>query len=176
MKFAHITTGTYDYLFRIFRRVQTPGKILFMYSEEEALLYQESEGKSIFAAPRSYHIMESSGTLSDKGFCAIHYVAVNVESRPLFERKLMERPKSLEASRGFQALRALRPLKGDLYAILHIWENESAYERWYETGDSLLKIIAGVGWPASLFMNYPTSKFRKCYRIGPKEEEREKEN
>jgi heme-degrading monooxygenase HmoA len=100
--------------------------IVLMQSAQETLLLHETEGKTIFQAPRKYEVLDGSGSIHS-GFVVILHVPVREEGRPIFEYQFKEKATKLEKESGLKAHRLLRPLNGDTYLFLTVWENGDAY-------------------------------------------------
>lgn len=126
---VYMTTGTYDFLKN--KKDQYPNeKIFLMQNAETALLLHETPGKTVFAAPRRYEVVEGKGILKDKGFVVMNNIPVTDEGRPILEFQFKNRAGLIEKEPGFIAIRVLRPVQSDTYVILTIWEKESDFTRW----------------------------------------------
>ncbi|WP_062352209.1 antibiotic biosynthesis monooxygenase family protein [Bacillus kwashiorkori] len=127
--FIFLTSGTHDYMERIFNKNHNHGtKLVYMYNMDHALLLQESAKKTIFQLPRKYEILESEHHLPNEGFAALHYIPVNDDNRERFEYRLKNRGKIIHGADGFVAIRVLRPIKNDSYIILTCWKNEETFK------------------------------------------------
>lgn len=126
---VYITTGTYDFLEKIKTKYSNENMIL-MQNGQHSLLLHETDEKSVFEVPRKYEVVDGSGDLVNKGLAVFNNVPVTDEGRPVFEYRFKERIPSITKVPGFQAIRLLRPLKGDTYVGFTLWENEKAYSDW----------------------------------------------
>ncbi|GIN65854.1 MULTISPECIES: antibiotic biosynthesis monooxygenase family protein [Bacillus] len=125
----YITYGTVDFLKKI---AQQHGleKMLFMKGLDSAILFHETDGKSVFQAPHSYDIIDQSGALEQPGFAVLNNIPVTEEGRSLFETRFKNRAGKIEKQPGFKALRVLRPKESDTYIVLTLWESEQAFQDW----------------------------------------------
>lgn len=70
---------------------------------------------------------------SKTSYAVLNNIAVTQEGRPLFENRFKNRAGKVENEPGFQAIRVLRPLEGDTYVILTLWEEEKAFQDWQQS-------------------------------------------
>jgi heme oxygenase (mycobilin-producing) len=124
-----ITFGTSDYLQKM-KKANTTERILLLQSAENSMLYHETEKDSIFKEPKRYEVLVSKGTFPQKGFATVNNIPVTEESKPSFEYTFRNEVNRLNQQEGFIALRFLRPLKGDTYIVVTLWENELSYTLW----------------------------------------------
>lgn len=158
----YMTTGTFNFLAKI--KEKHPSKSMFlMQNIENALLLHESDQSSIFKTPRSFQVIESIGTLENKGIAIMHTIPVIEEERPLLEHRFHHLRTLLENHRGLSAIRFLRPLKGDAYIILSLWQNEKSYADWENSASyaAFKKEIASFNNPTNLLIGsaYVTKYF-----------------
>ncbi|ATH94947.1 Heme-degrading monooxygenase HmoB [Bacillus glycinifermentans] len=125
----YITYGTLDFLKKIARQHDLEN-MLFMKGPDSAVLFHETDGKSVFQAPRSYEVIDQSGTLEQTGFAVLNNIPVTQEGRPLFETRFKNRAGKIESRPGFKALKVLRPKDSDTYIVLTLWESEQAFQDW----------------------------------------------
>ncbi|MGV3466948.1 MAG: antibiotic biosynthesis monooxygenase family protein [Heyndrickxia sp.] len=126
---VYITTGTFDFLEKIRKKYPSEDMIL-MQNGQNSLLLHETNKKSVFEVPRKYEVVEGTGVLVNRGLAVFNHVPVTDEGRPVFEYRFKERIPAITQVSGFQAIRLLRPLKGDTYVGFILWENEKAYSEW----------------------------------------------
>lgn len=124
-----ITTGTYDFLKKL-KDKHSNEKISIMQNGQNTLLLHETTGKTVFASPRRYEVVDGKGTIQDKGFVVMNNIPVTDEGRPLLEYRFKNRVGLIESEPGFIAIRVLRPIKSDTYIILTIWQKESDFLKW----------------------------------------------
>lgn len=127
-----ITFGTVDYLSKLVKEHPNE-KLLLMASTDNATLFHETEGDSIFKEPKRYEVIDSAGQSLTGGFAVLNNIPVTTEGRPLFEHRFKQRARQIENEPGFQAIRVLRPLDSDTYVILTLWDNESAFKNWQQS-------------------------------------------
>jgi heme-degrading monooxygenase HmoA len=102
--------------------------IVLLQNAQETLLIHETEGKTVFQAPRTYEAFDASGNIHS-GFAVILHVPVREEGRPVFEYQFKDKASKLEKESGLIAHRLLRPINGDTYLFLTVWENPGAYSQ-----------------------------------------------
>lgn len=124
-----ITTGTYDYL-KALKNKFPDEKMILMENENGALLFHETEKKTVFKEPRKYEILESTGIFNDSGLVVMNNIHVTDEGRPLFEYQFKNRERKVEKEPGFLAIRILRPLSSNTYIIMTVWKDEDSFKGW----------------------------------------------
>ncbi|PCK22268.1 antibiotic biosynthesis monooxygenase [Bacillus pumilus] len=130
---VYITYGTADFLHKIAKKHQQE-HMLYMVEKEQAALFHETEGDTVFIAPHAYDVIYAKGELVQSGFVTLNHIPVKLESRPLFEFTFQKKTNISEHQRGFQALRVLRPQKDEgVYLILTIWESEAFFQDFQES-------------------------------------------
>ncbi|MCM3567824.1 antibiotic biosynthesis monooxygenase [Neobacillus mesonae] len=125
---VYITTGTYDFLKKI--KAKYSSELVMMTNASGALLYHETNGKTVFSAPRKYEAIQLIGEMPYKGFAVMNNISVTDESRPVFEYQMKNQSTQAANTAGFRALRILRPLSSSTYIILTIWNNETDFSKW----------------------------------------------
>lgn len=174
MKKMYITSGTYDYLWRLQQKHRKRGFII-MHNKDHTLLLEETEKRSIFRLPRTYEIIEERGELPKTGFAHFYYYPVSEENRSLFEHYVLKGAHQLFNNKGLVAFRFLRPVKRDSYIFLTIWEEEAYFQLWkkrqsfaeaFNIHESKLKKIP---------QPFPDPAYGISYTIGEKEENEETE-
>ncbi|WP_059172933.1 antibiotic biosynthesis monooxygenase [Bacillus sp. FJAT-27445] len=128
----YMTAGTYDFLEKLSGK-HSGEKMVLMSGEDGALLIHETGGKTVFASPRKYEVLESVGTLGNPGLVVMNNIPVTDEGRPVFEYRFKNRAGKIENTPGFQAIRVLRPIKSNTYVILTAWDDELAFQRWKDS-------------------------------------------
>lgn len=132
-----LTAGTYDYLLKIKEAHQGERMVLMMH-EDQALLFHETDGETLFKEPRSYEAIDSVGALENARFVVMNNIPVTDEGRSLFEHRFKNRDRSIEKMPGFVGIRVLRPLTSDTYVIVTLWSDESDFEDW-KTSEAFAK-------------------------------------
>ncbi|WP_187118854.1 antibiotic biosynthesis monooxygenase family protein [Bacillus marasmi] len=126
---VYMTSGTYDYLFKIKNNHPSETMLLMVY-EDQALLLHETAGDTIFKEPRKYEVLDSVGDFGTARFIVMNNIPVSEEGRALFEHRFKNRNRSIEKMPGFVGIRVLRPLSSETYVIVTLWEDESRFEGW----------------------------------------------
>lgn len=124
-----MTSGTLSFLEKLAEK-HPQITFYYMYNNSSTMAYYEGTGKSVFAAGREYGALLASGHMQVDGFVAIHYIPVLEESKPVFEKQILNRQKLIEVASGLQAFRLLKPITGDTYAIFTQWSLKSNYVNW----------------------------------------------
>ena len=125
-----ITSGTYNFMKA--KKDKHPNEtMLIMQNPDTTVLLHETEGKSLFASPRKYEVVDGKGELShDEGYVVMNNIPVSEEVRPVFEHRFKNRAGFIENEPGFLALRVLRPKNSDTYVILTIWKKQTDFSNW----------------------------------------------
>ncbi|RCW69673.1 antibiotic biosynthesis monooxygenase family protein [Saliterribacillus persicus] len=163
---AFFTNGTYDYLQQL---KDKNNAILILHTDEKAMAYEENETETMFESPRSYEIVVESGVLTEKGFIVMNNIPVTDEGRPIFETQFKKRAGMIDNAEGFQAMRVLRPERGNTYIVLVEWDNKEAYLKWKDSksfADAHKKKDGDKKPPYSAGPAYATE-----FEVGEKEEE-----
>ncbi|HEY4554294.1 MAG TPA: antibiotic biosynthesis monooxygenase [Bacillaceae bacterium] len=127
--YTYITTGTYEFLKGLAAKYPQE-KMLIMQNAQVTQLWHETNGQTVFQAPRKYEVIGFAGELATSGFVACNNIPVRDEGRPLFEYGFTNQAKSIEKESGFKAMRVLRPLSSDTYVVMTMWEDEKSFESW----------------------------------------------
>ncbi|MFE8696291.1 antibiotic biosynthesis monooxygenase family protein [Cytobacillus sp. FJAT-53684] len=125
----HLTSGTFDFLFKMKKKHLAESMIL-MQNIDNAVLLHETTKSSVFNTPRSFQVLDSFGPLENRGYVVMNNIPVTEEERPLFEYRLKNIKNLFQNLKGFLAIRILQPLKSDTYIVLTLWQNEKAYMDW----------------------------------------------
>ena len=129
-----ITSGTYDFL-KTIKKKNSGEKMVLMEGAEGAALVHETNGKTVFASPRRYEVVDAAGEIAEHGYVVLNNIPVTDEGRPLFEHRFKNRAGAIENEAGFVAIRVLRPLDSNTYVIYTQWKNAKAFENW-KTSDA----------------------------------------
>lgn len=127
--YIYMTAGTIDFL-RTIKNKYPNEKMMTIENEDGALLLHETGGDTVFKEPRKYEILDSVGTIGDKGFVVMNNIPVTDEGRPIFEYRFKNRAKQIENETGFIAIRVLRPLSSSTYIIMTVWDDENSFKNW----------------------------------------------
>ncbi|SFG01604.1 Heme-degrading monooxygenase HmoA [Halobacillus alkaliphilus] len=123
-----MTNGTLNYLAKLDKQ-HPDAHLLFMQDQDKTVAYYEGENP-IFEEGREYEIVDSVGSLQPKGYVVMNNIPVADEGRPVFEDRFKNRAGNVENMEGFQAIRILRPVKGNTYVVLTQWRNAQDFEDW----------------------------------------------
>ena len=128
----YITSGTYDFLVKIYEEHRNE-KVIIAQNAEGTLLMHETEGSTFFEEPRKYEVIDAHGDLAQTGFVVFNNIPVTDEGRPVFEYRFKNRARKIEEEPGFMAIRVLRPMDSDTYIILTQWKDADAFHAWQDS-------------------------------------------
>jgi len=137
----YITSGTYPFML-LLKKKQKKHSLILLQNESDTLLLHETEGKTVFQTPRSYEVLTGFGDIEQKGYCVMHHIPVDAEDIDVFEFKLKNYPLKKEYFHGLSAFRTLRPIKGNTYIVLSVWDSSNAFtlsEKQYTYPDTLIQ-------------------------------------
>jgi heme-degrading monooxygenase HmoA len=103
-------------------------KGLKMEGETGTFLFVEEKVEN--ANAKHYEIFSETGTFRSEGYVVINNIPVTEEGRESFEERFRNRAGLVESEPGFQAIRILRPLTDDTYAVLTVWDDEQSFKNW----------------------------------------------
>jgi len=153
-----ITTGTLEFLMKLPAKYPKETMIL-MGGADGALLYHETNGKTVFKSPRRYELVESTGDIKTEGFVVMNNIPVPDEGRPLFEHQSKNLIGKLMNQPGFVALRLLRPISSNTYIVMTVWANEISFDKWQQS-NSFSEIEVTNGGQPPIFDSAPyTNKY-----------------
>ncbi|MYL51175.1 antibiotic biosynthesis monooxygenase [Halobacillus litoralis] len=124
-----MTNGTLNYLSKLSQQ-HPEASLFFMQDQDKTVAYYEGEDTSIFEEGRNYETVDHVGTMQSNGYVVMNNIPVSDEGRPVFEDRFKKRAGNVENREGFQAIRILRPLKGNTYVVLTQWRSEQDFEDW----------------------------------------------
>ena len=127
--FLYITSGTPDYMEKMLKKYSGE-KMYVLHGTGNSLLLHETEGKTKFATPRKYEIIDQVNAIEQTGYFVFNNIPVSDEGRPVFEKRFLERSREIEKEPGFIAFRLLRPLNSDTYIVLTQWTGPHSFEAW----------------------------------------------
>ncbi|MHA6251657.1 antibiotic biosynthesis monooxygenase family protein [Oceanobacillus sp. CAU 1775] len=126
---AFITSGTIDFLIKL-QEKHSGFDVRLMSNNERAIAYYEHPNKEIFQSGRTYEILAKAGHVFETGYVAMNNIPVREESEPLFESIFTKRMGDIETVPGFQAVRLLKPKKGNVYIAFTQWNSKTDFENW----------------------------------------------
>ncbi|ARK29184.1 antibiotic biosynthesis monooxygenase family protein [Halalkalibacter krulwichiae] len=95
--------------------------------------HQYIEEKIAHPAAKHYVIFSETGEFSETGYVVINNIPVTEEGRGDFEERFQNRAQLVETEPGFQAIRILRPLNDDTYAVMTVWDDEESFQNWQKS-------------------------------------------
>lgn len=123
-----MTNGTMNYLSKLSQQ-HPEDSLFFLQDNDKTVAYHEGE-TSIFDEGREYETVDYVGTVQKTGYVVMNNIPVSDEGRPVFEDRFKKRAGNVENREGFQAIRILRPLKGNTYVVFTQWRSEQDFEDW----------------------------------------------
>lgn len=138
-----MTSGTLNYLAKLDEK-HPDAHLLFMQDPDKTVAYYEGDDTSIFKEGREYEVVDSVGEMKNQGFVVMNNIPVADEGRPVFEDRFKNRAGNVENREGFQAIRILRPLRGNTYVVLTQWRNAQDFQDWKDS-DSFEKAHKNSG-------------------------------
>lgn len=125
----YLTSGTAEFMEQVKNKYRNEHMIL-IHGDGNSVLIHETEGKSVFATPRKFEVLDSVNELEERGFFVFNNIPVTDEGRPVFEHRFLNRESTIEDEPGFVAFRLLRPLNGDTYIVMTQWNGPHSFEAW----------------------------------------------
>ncbi|MED3877256.1 MULTISPECIES: antibiotic biosynthesis monooxygenase family protein [Lysinibacillus] len=146
--YIYLTSGTGDFLEQVKNKYSNEHMIL-IHGEGNSVLIHETEGKTVFATPRKFEVLDSVNDLEEHGFFVFNNIPVTDEGRPVFEHRFLERSRAIENEPGFVAFRLLRPIKSDTYIVMTQWHGPHSFDAWksskaYETAHARRDDSTGI--------------------------------
>jgi heme oxygenase (mycobilin-producing) len=169
MVYSYITSVTPEFM-ELLQKKFINENITLMFGKDEGLLYHETSEKSVFQVPRKYEVVDSKGSIPEKGFALFHYIPTTKDFRPNFEHQLLNRPRVIDTAYGFFAVRVLRPLKGNTYLIITIWLDRDCLEKCQENEAIMEKMGKEKSIEVSKLSNYAGQSYTKEYIFGELED------
>jgi len=108
--YIYLTSGTGDFLEQVKNKYPNEHMIL-IHGDGNSVLIHETEGKTVFATPRKFEVLDSVNELEERG-------------------RFLERSRAIENEPGFVAFRLLRPIKSDTYIVMTQWNGPHSFEAW----------------------------------------------
>lgn len=166
---AYMTSGTIDFLMKMID--EHPRLSFFiMTGDASPLIYYEHQQQNIFSAGRAYQILVKAGDIEEKGYVTMNHVPVAEESKPVFENRLTGRKDWLESLANLQALRFLKPFKGNTYILLMQWRKRADYEAFKDSNKyTTVRDLLTIKQPA-YFLEQP---YLTTYTMYDPEEDKE---
>ncbi|WNN75550.1 antibiotic biosynthesis monooxygenase [Lysinibacillus capsici] len=146
--YIYLTSGTGDFLEQVKNKYSNE-HIILIHGEGNSVLIHETEGKTVFATPRKFEVLDSVNDLEEHGFFVFNNIPVTDEGRPVFEHRFLERSRAIENEPGFVAFRLLRPIKSDTYIVMTQWHGPHSFDAWksskaYETAHARRDDSTGI--------------------------------
>ncbi|TKI44347.1 antibiotic biosynthesis monooxygenase [Lysinibacillus sphaericus] len=169
--YIYLTSGTGEFMEQVKNKYPDEHMIL-LHGEGNSVLIHETEGKSVFATPRKFEVLDSVNELEERGFFVFNNIPVTDEGRPVFEHRFLNRARAIEDEPGFVAFRLLRPLNGDTYIVMTQWNGPHSFEAWkssqaYKTAHAQREEPTGVR-QQNIFS---AASYVSTYSVAPQEEE-----
>jgi heme oxygenase (mycobilin-producing) len=152
---AYMTAGTLDFLKKIEGKYPNE-KMVTMINENNAQLFHETSGETVFNEPRKFEELLSIGEIKKEGFVVLNNVPVTDEGKAVFEHQVKNQMNAIKSQEGFLALRVLRPLTSSQYVIMTVWKDEASYKAW-QSSQTFFDVskMTGMDSQAKIFSSAP---------------------
>ncbi len=127
--FLYLTSGTPDFMEKV-RKKHKKEDMVVLHGSGNSLLLHETEGKTKFATPRKFEVIDGINSIEQRGYFVLNNIPVTDEGRPIFEKRFLNRSSAFTDEPGFIAYRLLRPIKSDIYIVLTQWTGPHSFEAW----------------------------------------------
>ena len=165
--FFYMTSGTPDYMDRMFHNKRDVGLYLLHGQGNSVLFYETDKKKSVFATPRKFEVIAGRGEFEQRGYFAIENIPVADEERGLFEEAVVKAVTMLQGDVACIAYRVLRPVKAETFLVVTQWSGPVSYEKWKESASAFTELI---GESTSTTQTMFTSKAYVTTFNAPKDE------
>ena len=128
MKFF-ITFGTHDFLKTIYEKYRDKHAIYLLDGGGASALVLESLKKSIFKSGKSYEVIDASGDFARATFVVMNNIPVAHEDENVFRYEAKKRSEMMMKQPGCLGTRILKPIKGDNYIIVSMWDSAGDFKR-----------------------------------------------
>ncbi|MEC5423680.1 antibiotic biosynthesis monooxygenase [Virgibacillus sp. C22-A2] len=151
---AYMTNGTVDFLKKL--DDQHPAvNFHLMSSNAGGLAYYEDHKKNIFSSGRAYEVLIQKGAIQTEGYVVMNNIPVTDDGRAAFEDRFKQRQNDVDMMPGFQAVRFLKPDKGNTYVVVTQWASAQDFENW-KNSEEFKKSHQGQGTkPPAYFADRP---------------------
>lgn len=131
--FIYLTSGTPDYMELLHKKYANENMIIMHGQSNSVLLYETEKKKSVFATPRKFEVLDTVGTIEQRGFFVFNNIPVSEEGRPVFEHRFLNSAHAVKNEPGLIAFRLLRPIKAETYIIITQWAGPNSYDVWKQS-------------------------------------------
>ena len=171
--YIYLTSGTGDFLEQVRKKHQNQ-KMILIHGEGNSVLIHETEGKSVFATPRKFEVLDSVNDLEERGYFVFNNIPVTDEGRPVFEHRFLNRARAIEDEPGFLAFRLLRPLNSETYIVMTQWNGPHSFEAW-KSSKAFKSAHAEQEEPTGVRQQniFSAASYITTYSASPKEEDEE---
>ncbi len=171
--YIYLTSGTGDFLEQV-RKKHSNQEMILLHGEGNSVLIHETEGKSVFATPRKFEVLDSVNDLEERGFFVFNNIPVTDEGRPVFEHRFLKRAHAIEDEPGFLAFRLLRPLNSETYIVMTQWNGPHSFEAW-KSSKAFTSAHAEREEPAGVRQQniFSAASYITTYSVATKEENEE---
>jgi heme-degrading monooxygenase HmoA len=128
--FIYLTSGTAEYMESMRKKYLPKEEMIVLHGSSNSVLLHETDKKTLFVTPRNFEVIDSVNTIEQRGYFVLNNIPVSEEGRPVFEKRFLNRSRSIENEPGFIAYRLLRPLASDTYIVLTQWTGPNSFEAW----------------------------------------------
>lgn len=83
---------------------------------------------------KNYESIDENGDLQAHGTIVLNNIPIAEDGKKAFEERFLSRPRAIESTPGFIAIKVLRPLADNTYVVLTQWESTQAFKDWQTSG------------------------------------------
>lgn len=132
--YIYLATGTADFMEHLQAKYKKENMTV-LYGGQQSVLMHVTEGKTKFATPQSFEVVEEVGEFEPGGFYAITYIDIFEDSQLSFENRLKSKSFHFVNEPGFIAYKLLKPIKSTVFAIIQQWTGPNSYQVWRDSAN-----------------------------------------
>lgn len=83
--FIYLTSGTADYMEKLLKKYVPKEQMIVLHGSGNSVLLHETEGKTLFATPRKYEVIDSVNAIEQSGYFVFNNIPVADEGRPVLK-------------------------------------------------------------------------------------------
>src|SRR5699024_7326807 len=118
--YAHMTTGTTEFLQNRVENHHTVSFTFMRNRQTTAVYYESPKKRSLFSAGLSFTILKSYLPIPDKGFVIMQHIPVAKETNKLFIQKMNDSFDSFTLAKGLIAARVLEAKKRNNFVVMMV--------------------------------------------------------
>lgn len=127
--YVYLATGTSDFM-ELLQKKYKKENMTVLYGGQQSLLMHVTEGKTKFATPQSFEVVDAKGEFQESGYYTITFIDIFDDSHESFLGRIKSKDLAFTHEPGFIAYKLLRPLKSTVCAIIQQWTGANSYQAW----------------------------------------------